>query len=95
MLRRWICAALLVILAGGIVYAASTTDDPAFAKVSESDLVIHEPEDIDEGQKFFDDGSITLWYSDDALTEYLTSVALSFQQDQGVKVNVVLKDGVS
>ena len=95
MLRRWICAALLVILAGGIVYAASTTDDPAFAKVSELDPVIHEPEDIDEGQKFFDDGSITLWYSDDALTEYLTSVALSFQQDQGVKVKVVLKDGVS
>ena len=41
-----------------------------------------------------DDGSLTLWYSDDALTEYLTSVALSFQQDQGIKVNIILKDGV-
>ena len=43
---------------------------------------------------FIDDGSLTLWYSDEALTDYLSSAALSFQQDQGVKVNIVLKDGV-
>ena len=48
----------------------------------------------EEEPAFVDDGSLTLWYSDEALTDYLSSVALSFQQDQGIKVNIVLKDGV-
>ena len=36
-----------------------------------------------------------MWYTDESLADYLQSVALSYQQDTGIKVDIVLKDGVS
>ncbi len=93
MLRRWICATLVVALALSLFYVSKVTDDPDFVTVDEAAGEGDVPEG-EEPEKYYDDGSLTLWYCDDALTEYLTSVALSFQQDQGVKVNIVLKDGV-
>ena len=96
MLRRWICAILVLALALSVFYVAKTTDDQSYrAGASEEAPDGNAAED--EGvtaPAYTDDGSLTLWYTDDALTEYLTGVALSFQQDQGIKVNIEKKDGV-
>ena len=93
MLKRFICGFLVLILAATCFYVAYTSDDAGFAASRSEDEGISSGETA--GQRVAeDDGSLTLWYSDDALTEYLTSVALSFQQDQGIKVNIILKDGV-
>ena len=93
MIKRLICAFLVVALALSVCFVAKTTDDPDFARVA-ADEGNEEEAGTADTPAFEDDGSLTLWYSDDALTDYLSSVALSFQQDQGVKVNIVLKDGV-
>lgn len=45
--------------------------------------------DIDD-----DFNTLTLWYNDEALTDYLSSTALSYQQNTGIKVNIVLKSGI-
>lgn len=91
MVKRWICAVLVVALALSILYIGKTTDDPDYSADRTMETAGDEP---DEGKTVADDNSLTLWYCDDALTEYLSSVALSYQQDHGVKVNIVLKDGV-
>ncbi len=93
MLKRFICAFLVFLLAATCFYVAFTVDDAGYtASASEDEGT---PSGKTQDQSLIeDDGSLTLWYSDDALTEYLTSVALSFQQDQGIKVNIMLKDGV-
>lgn len=93
MLKRFICAFLVLILAVTCFYVAYTVDDAGFA-ASKSEDEVDSSGEIQAQSVIEDDGSLTLWYSDDALTEYLTSVALTFQQDQGIKVNTVLKDGV-
>lgn len=99
MIRRWICALLVAALAGSLWYVAITTDDPMFERETQSGTETSPEEAGEEGVSeaapaYIDDGSLTLWYTDDALTEYLSSVALSFQQDNDIKVNVVKKDGV-
>ena len=98
MIKRWICAILVVALAGGLWYVATTTDDPMYERMTQSDTELSEEtgegEETEPEPAYVDDGSLTLWYTDDALTEYLSSVALSFQQDNDIKVNVVKKDGV-
>ncbi len=97
MIKRWICAVLVLALAGSVFYMAKTTDDPDYRSGLEKEQTEEGASDEaaeEAGASFKDDGSLTLWYTDDALTEYLTGVALSFQQDQGIKVNIVKKDGV-
>ncbi|MCR5301840.1 MAG: sugar ABC transporter substrate-binding protein [Lachnospiraceae bacterium] len=100
MFKRWICAILVAALALSLWYVAYTTDDPMYERASETDEATEEGEpgqQADSAQNipaYTDDGSLTIWYTDDALTEYLSSVALSFQQDNDIKVNVVKKDGV-
>ena len=93
MIKRLICAVLVLALALSLWYVASINYDPEFAETGEDKPVSEEGDDPASGA-FTDDGSLTLWYTDEALTDYLTGVALSFEQDRGVKVNVVLKDGV-
>ena len=71
MLKRWICAGIVLLFAGALWYTAFTADDPEYAPSSgEEEAAVNT----------YSDGSLTLWYSDDTLTEYLSSVALSFQQ---------------
>lgn len=38
--------------------------------------------------------SISVWYADEALTEYLTAAALSYQSEKEIKVNLKLVSGV-
>ncbi len=96
MFKRLVCAVMVAALACSLWYVAATTYDPEFAETAEDakDAVIAEDGTKAGEPLYTDDGSLTLWYSDEALTDYLTGVALSFEQDQKVKVNIVLKDGV-
>ncbi len=94
MIKRWICAILILALAGSVFYIARTTDDPSYQAGSGKTADAAAEGEEEAPPAFEDDGSLTLWYTDDALTDYLTSVALSYQQDQGTKVNIVKKDGV-
>ena len=93
MIKRFICAVLVLALAGSLWLVAYSSDDPMYSNNVDDKTISAEGEAEDEAA-FVDDGSLTLWYTDESLTDYLTSVALSFQQDQGIKVNIVLKDGV-
>ena len=96
MIKRLLCAVLVLALTGSLWYVAKTVDDPEYSKEAEEvDAVPAEDGNTDaETGEIPDDGSLTLWYSDESLTDYLSSVALSFQQDKGTRVNIVLKDGV-
>ena len=94
MLKRLICAILVLAMAGSLWYVASINYDSQFAETAEDTKVSEEGQEAEGAPVYTDDGSLTLWYTDEALTDYLTGVALSFEQDRGVKVNVVLKDGV-
>ncbi len=100
MLKRFICAMIIVALASSIWYVAYTTDDPDFSQKSPED--VSEEGEGTEGEAgstenipAADRDALTLWYTDETLTDYLQSVALSYQHDKGVKVNIVLRDGVS
>jgi len=100
MLKRFICAMLVIALASSIWYVAYTTDDPDFSQKSSED--VSEEGEGTEGEAgstgnvpAADRDALTLWYTDETLTDYLQSVALSYQHDKGVKVNIVLRDGVS
>ena len=53
-----------------------------------------EAETVTEVNAENDDNALILWYTDDALTEYVTTTALSYQADYGVKVIPVLVSGV-
>ncbi len=93
MFKRLICAILVLALGGSLWYVANITYDTQFAETAEDAVQTGEGAD-GEAAVPVDDGSLTLWYSDESLTDYLTGVALSFEQDQHIKVNIVLKDGV-
>ncbi len=95
MFRRLVCAALVLALAASLWYVAGITYDEEFAETGQDAAAeAAQSATAQDVPAFVDDGSLTLWYSDEALTDYLTGVALSFEQDRGIKVNVVLKDGV-
>jgi len=50
---------------------------------------------VEEGNNFFDDTiTLHLWYTDDALTEYLNSVALYYYEDTGVRIVPELVSGL-
>ena len=93
MFKRLLCAFLVLTLGGSMWYVAKNVDDPGYTKKVEETTSANADE-TDGAEEVVDDGSITLWYTDESLTDYLSSVALSFQQDKGIRVNIVLKDGV-
>lgn len=85
--KRIICAVLIAALAIGLWYVAAVTYDPMYGAVDEETMIVDK-----DGSE--DNNILTLWYTDEALTDYLSSVALSFQQNQNIRVNIVLKSGV-
>lgn len=97
MFRKWFSAALsLALVAAMFVLSVNVTDplygaetepkeDAATADMSDASAVTAQPVNTD---------TLVLWYTDDALTEYVTSTALSFQADYGVRVTPVLVSGV-
>ncbi|MBQ6575354.1 MAG: extracellular solute-binding protein [Lachnospiraceae bacterium] len=97
MLKRFICALTVIALGLSLWYVAYTTEDPDYTEISSGkDASDPSGEESAQAQELSeDDDTLTLWYTDESLTDYLQSVALSYQQDTGIKVNIVLKDGVS
>lgn len=87
-MRRYIRAIIVAALAIGLWYIAATTYDPMYGAV-ETDLDLSDNAAVEE-----DSNTLTIWYADEALTDYLSSVALSFQNDFGIKVIPVLKSGI-
>lgn len=88
MFRKWLCVALVVAMALSIWHVAMVSDNPLYA--------VTEDEEVEQSVNpaITDSHTLTLWYTDEALTDYLSSVALSYQQRNDVKVNLVLKSGV-
>lgn len=90
MIKRLICVFMCLVLTGALFWVSYTTDDPLYGGIETKTTTQELTGDITEA----DDKVLTIWYADDALTDYLTGVALSYRQDKGIKVNIVLKDGV-
>lgn len=88
MFKRFFCAMLVMALTVGLWYVASVTYNPLYGAVDAETMVVDT--DSNDAEK----NTLTIWYTDEALTDYLSSVSLSFQQNQNVKVNYVLKSGV-
>ena len=88
MIRRIVSAIMVAALAAALWYVAATTYDPLYGAKVMDDMTYSEVA-ADE-----DLNTLTLWYTDEALTDYLNYVALAFKQEQGIKVNLVLKSGV-
>ena len=50
----------------------------------------------DEAASVFEGNkNLTIWYTDDSLTDYLTKVSLKYQEENGIRVTPVLKTGIS
>jgi len=90
MFRKILSIFLTIFLGLFLFFTALRTQDPMYGGSAETETSEILPEDaiVEE------ENTLTLWYTDDALTEYLTSEALSFQNDTGIKVNPVLVSGV-
>lgn len=70
-------------------YAAYSTPDAKYGAVNAETEVMES--DIIEA----DENTLTLWYTDEALSDYLLTAALLYQKDTGVKVNPILVSGVN
>jgi len=71
---------------------ASWVQDPLYKGSVSADAV---GEDVAGTQlQHVGDETLVLWYADDALTEYVTTTALSYQAEHGIKVKPVLVSGV-
>lgn len=90
MIKRLFCIALCLALMGSLFWVSYTTDDPMYGGVDTEEITDNTVGDTTEADR----NTLTIWYADDALTDYLTGVALSYRQDKGIKVNIELKDGV-
>lgn len=90
MIKRLLCVLLTLALAGSLFWVSYTVEDPMYGGIDTEIETKELTGDVTET----DENTLTIWYADDALTDYLTSVALSYRQDKGIKVNIVLKDGV-
>ncbi len=71
---------------------ASWVQNPLYKGSVSADAVGGETTDI-QLQRIGDE-TLVLWYADDSLTEYITTTALSYQAEYGIKVKPVLVSGV-
>lgn len=86
--RRWFCALLTLALLATCFKVAATTQNPKYSAANfETDVT--EEEQAEEDEK-----TLTLWYTDDALSDYLTSAVLSYQKETGIRTNLVLASGL-
>ena len=84
--KRIIAALLILCLMGGLVFHAFVDFD-----AEKGDTFLSEKKS--EASQVPDD-TIVIWYTDEALTEYISDVALSYRQDSGMEVRMELVDGV-
>lgn len=89
MFKRIICAMLVALLGFSLYFTAGRTSDYLFGAEYEGGAKPEETTGVVE-----DENTLVLWYTDDALTEFLTSEGLLFQKETGTKVEPVLVSGV-
>ncbi len=80
--KRITAAVICLAALAGMVYISLTTDNFSYRTPREDEAFTN------------NDDSLLLWYTDEALTEYLETEALSFQGEHGVKVRTELVSGV-
>jgi hypothetical protein len=77
--KTYIYMFLIVFLLGGLYLVLQPSDD------GDAPELLPAPKETQ---------TITLWYTDAALTEYLNSAALTFYEREGVRVEPVLRSGL-
>lgn len=88
MFRKSICIFLTVALGLSLWLVAG---HPKSAKFG---AMIDEDTDVVESVTEEDQGTLTLWYTDDLLTDFLSTQSLLYQKETGIKVNCELVPGV-
>ena len=90
MYRRIICATIVAALGFSLWFAAGRTSDYMYGAAYEETQQSEAPDSgvVD------DPNTLVLWYTDDTLTDFLTSEGLLFQKETGTKVEPVLVSGV-
>lgn len=93
--KKWIALVMVLVMTGAMTLIALTTDDLMFRQEKLETSAEGEVIDMQAGEIIRDDvNTLILWYTDDALTEYLTSEALLFQADHNVRIKPILVSGV-
>ena len=87
MIRKFIAVTLVLILTGAMFYYSFEDYNK---KIEESTRF----EVKSENTESVPDDTIVIWYTDDALTEYINDVALSYRSESDIKVRPELVDGV-
>ncbi|MCR4807736.1 MAG: sugar ABC transporter substrate-binding protein [Lachnospiraceae bacterium] len=77
-MKRILSLIIAVILVAAMVFLALKIKDPMYLGQETSE----------------DDGTLILWYTDDALTDYLNDAAVSYRDETGVRIKAELVDGV-
>ncbi len=77
--KRLLAAAGILAAIGAMAYAAAVSR--AVPGTTAGNGLLHRP-------------TLTLWYTDEKLEDYLASVALDYQNSRGVQVIPVLKSGL-
>lgn len=83
MRRKWFSITVSVMMVVAMFFTARSGEVVMSQEVSET-----------EQEGIVNHDSLVLWYTDEALTDYMTTVALSYQGDTGRKVEPVLVSGV-
>lgn len=89
MFKRVICATLVALLGLSLWFTAGRTSDYLYGAPYEGE---EKPEDAVGLVE--DENTLVLWYTDDAITDFLTSEGLLFRKETGIKVEPVLVSGV-
>ena len=88
---RLVAFILVITLLGGMIYVSLSQDGPVLS----GKLKVVDDEVIDTSrEQTKKDAPLILWYTDESLTDYLSSMALAYQEETQIKVTPVLKSGV-
>ncbi len=87
MTGKWFAASLTMLLLVGLFLVAKFTPDTMYGAIPEET-----PEEAEAREE--DENTLVLWYTDEALTEYLSTSAMAFRKEYDVKVIPTLVSGV-
>jgi len=97
-MKKWFSIICLIAMMGFMLFAvrvdAVNTLFPNREEAEMSEIAEIADAIVSDEQAEKNEGSLKLWYTDDALTEFVSRAALSFQADTGVRVTPTLVSGV-
>ncbi len=92
MRKKWFSAVLSIALIAAMLVIAFQDRDSRYKNSEQADEAGEE--EATAQFQHVDSETLVLWYADDTLTEYVTTTALSYQAEHGIKVKPVLVSGV-